>query len=166
MNALVFQKTTTDLTNKEGVPYEREYLMDILTFSPKQLKIELTGDFLTDLFTNFHTEGRIVGFAFDRELTEQAPYRFFANIDIDKIGTDTESREVVLYDTFQNKVIHRLAKNMEQFIQVSLIIFEYNLPGWCKDKQYNFADRSNLYLELKALLDSDYLSYYAETYNF
>lgn len=165
MNALAFQKTTTDLTNKEGVPYEREYLMDILTLAPKQLKIELTGDFLTDLFTNFHTDGRIIGFAFDRELTEQGPYRFFASIDIDKIGEDTESGEIVLYDSFDNKVIHRLAKDIKQFIQVALVIFEYELPGWCKDKQYNFADRSNLYLDLKALLEADYLSYYEETYS-
>ena len=69
-----------------------------------------------------------------------------------------------MYDMEFKEVYLKLAKNIKQFIQAILLIFDYDLSGWINEKQYSKDDRLSLLSKIKKVVDKENLTYYEQSY--
>lgn len=143
---------------------EQEYLNEILIPQLKKTNLDLTGDFLFDLYNNYDLSGRIIGFDFRGRLNETSDYTFFAMLDTFEIGIDKKTKEIIIYDSEFSRVHLKLAKNINEFIKVIYLIFEYGLSGWIFEKQYTKEDRLSLLEKIKVIVETEYLTYYEQCY--
>ena len=162
MEITEFENRITELVNEVGIPQEKDFLEGILLLKPKRTEQTLSGDFLKDLFDNYVMTGRSIGFDFNKRIEENECFIFFASQDVLRIGVNKNNAEIVMVD-HENDVI-RIAKNIENFIEIILIIFEYNIPGWCVEKKYTKEDRGNLYKKLERIIEPKYRDYYRKSY--
>jgi hypothetical protein len=152
------------LVGKYNLTAEQEYLNEILVPESKKTESNLTGEFLFDLYNNFDLSGRTIGFDFLGRLNENSEYIFFAISDPFDIGIDKKTNEIIMYDSEFNQVHLKLAKEINEFIEIILLIFEYGLDGWVSEKQYTKDDRVSLLKKIKATVDSEYSTFYEQSY--
>ncbi len=153
-----------ELVGNYNLSAEQEYLNEILIPESKKTESNLTGKFLSDLYNNYDLNGRTIGFDFLGRLNENSDYIFFAISDPFDIGIDKKTNEIIMYDSEFNQVHLKLAKGINEFIEIILLIFEYGLPGWISEKQYSKDDRLSLLKKIKATVDSKYLTFYEQSY--
>ena len=164
LTASDFVDKIKELVGNYNLSAEQEYLNEILIPESKKNDSILTGKFLSDLYNNYDFSGRTIGFDFLGRLNENSDYIFFAISDPFYIGIDKKTNEIIMYDSKFNKVHLKLAKGINEFIEVILLIFEYGLPGWISEKQYSKDDRLSLLKKIKANVDSEYLAFYEQSY--
>lgn len=166
MNAVEFADKVNKLVENCGIPEDKkDFLDEILLLEPKRKEIELSGDFLEDLYGNYAMSGKIIAFDFHPEIEEHPEFRFFASQDSFLIGIDKSSRKIVMYDSEKEEIYLSLAENVESFAEIVLEIFEYGLPGWCHEKKYSKNDRKTLFLKLEGIVKDEYLQFYEQSYN-
>ena len=151
------------LIGEYNLSTEQEYLNEILIPDSKKANINLTGDFLFDLHNNYDLNGRTIGFDFLGRLDENSDYTFFAISDPFYIGLDKKTSEIIMYDSEINEVHLKLAKDINEFINIVLLIFEYGLDGWISEKQYSTDDRFSLFEKIKGILETEYLTFYEQS---
>ncbi|WMI70038.1 hypothetical protein [Mangrovimonas sp. YM274] len=164
LNAIEFVDKLKELFGSFNISDEQEYLNEILIPESKNKGLNLTGDFLNDLHTNYDLSGRTIGFDFLEKLNENSDFVFFGLSDPFYMGLDKKSGEIIMYDMEYDKVHLRLAENIDQFVQAILLIFEYGLPGWINEKQYSQDDRLLLLSKIKKVVNQNYLTYYEQSY--
>ncbi|WP_196889422.1 hypothetical protein [Aureivirga sp. CE67] len=164
LTAIKFVEKLKELLNKNLITSEKEYLFEILIPETKNNNPILTKNFLSDLYENYNLSGRAIGFNFLGKLEENSEYVFFVLQDPFYIGIEKKTKEIVMFDPEFEMVHLRLAKNIEQFFQVILLIYEYGLPSWVYEKQYSKEDRNKLFENITKILDSKYLTYYEQSY--
>ena len=147
-----------------NITKELDYLNEILIPKPKRKDLRLTGEFLEDLYRNYDLNGRVIGFDFLKELDITSEYIFFALNDPFYIGLQKKTDEIIIFDPKFDKVHLKLAKNLEEFIDVIFLIFDYSLDGWIYEKKYSKDDRNLLLLKIKEIVDLKYLTFYEQSY--
>jgi hypothetical protein len=166
MNVLDFYTQARELVLKEGIPEDQEFLKEILLLEAKKTELSITTDLLHDLYANFNLQGKVIGgISFSSELEMENGHLYFASEDVFRIGKNIATSEIIMYNTVSDKIYQILAPNIEIYLKVALIIFEYNLPGWCSEKTYSESDRKNLYKKIEPILEEKYLQYYKESYS-
>jgi len=164
MTPIDFVDRINQLLRNYNITEEQEYLYEILIPKLKRSDLGLTGDFLTDLYNKYDLSGRTVGFEFLRKLEINSNYVFFGLSDPFYIGLDKNTKEIIMFDSEFGKVHLKLAKDLDQFINVIILIFDYGLDGWISEKQYSKDDRKSLFLKIKEFVDQEYLTYYEQSY--
>ncbi|WP_345006325.1 hypothetical protein [Snuella lapsa] len=164
MTATKFVDRLKELLENYNLTTEQEYLNEILIPESKNSNLNLTKNFLSDLHNNYDLSGRTIGFDFLGRLNENFDYVFFAINDPFYIGLDKKTNEIIMYDMEFEKIHLKLAKNIEQFTQIILLIFEFGLPGWINEKQYSTDDRNNLLTKIKDITGSEYWTFYEQSY--
>ena len=152
------------LVGNYNLTTEQENLNEILIPESKKTETNLTGDFLFDLHNNYNLNGRTIGFDFLGRLDENSNYIFFAMSDPFEIGMDKKTNEIIMYDSEINQVHLKLAKDISEFIKIIILIFEYGLSGWISEKQYTKEDRLSLLKKIKEIVNTEYYTFYEETY--
>ncbi len=152
------------LVGNHNLSVEQEYLNEILIPDSKKTDFNLTGDFLFDLHNNYDLKGRTIGFDFLGQLDENSDFIFFAISDTFYIGLDKKTNEIIMYDSEISQVHLKLAKDINEFINIILLIFEYGLDGWISEKQYSTDDRLSLFKKIKGIADTEYLTFYEQSY--
>ena len=143
-----------------------EFLTDILLPKSKGKVKSYSGDFLSDLFKNYVLGGRTIGFDFNNRLEVNDKFSFFATQDIFNIGINNETGEIVMWDTEREKIHFILSPDLNTFLNIILIIYNYSLPGWFEVKKYQKNDRLKLYEQIECLVDKEYLGHYAEAFKY
>lgn len=163
-NAIDFVNELNNLVSKFEITPDKEFLKNILL--PKQINtnINLTGDFLVDLFNNYELSERTIVFDFHNKLEINSTFIFFATSDIFSIGQNIESEEIIMFDLADDEVYIKLAKDLNEFIEVILLIFNYELEGWINNKTYLLKDRKSILSEIKKCISPEYLQYYEVAY--
>ena len=151
--------------NSHRLTEDLEYLTGMLLPKQNRDSMSISGEFLTDLYRNFELQGRSLGFEFKHKLSEEDDFIFFASQDVMQIGVEKASGEVVMFDNEFDRVHHRLAPDLDTFLEICVKIYEYDLPGFFEEKTYAPEDRRSLYLQLESILPETYLKYYSESYN-
>ena len=164
MEAEHFVQTIQRLFDQHELNEDKGFLKRILTFRPKEIKTDLTGDFLADLYNMYEVVGRTIVFNFAKELTTIEGCTFFAFQDPFEVGIELKTANIIMWDPEHEALVYRLAPNINSFLKVLLLIYEYGLPGWFEEKQYSRIERNQLYEKIKQILNSEFLSYYKESY--
>lgn len=151
------------VANYELMP-EQLYLNEILIPETKKYNTNLTGEFLFDLYNNYDLKGRTIGFDFLDKLNENSDFIFFAMQDPFEIAINKKTNEVIMYDSEFCRIYLKLAKNINEFIKITLLIFEYSLSGWIFEKEYTKDDRFTLFKKIEDIVDTEYITYYKQTY--
>lgn len=165
MDAKEFVKKVVELVNKHQIPSEKEFIYEILIPESKHQNKPVVDNFLVDLYNNFILSGRVIGFSFNNKLIESNNFIFFASQDPFDIGIDKATGEIIMYDGEYEKIHLKLSKSMDEFLELTLLIFDYGLSGWIEDKKYTESDRKELFRLIKSKVDEDYLEYYRQSYN-
>ncbi|WP_282074074.1 hypothetical protein [Polaribacter atrinae] len=152
------------LVGTHNLSDEQEFLNGILIPKSKNIDSNRSGEFLTDLYSNYDLRGRIIGIEFLGRLNETSDFIFFASSDPFDIGIEKKTNKIIMYDYEFNQIHLKLANDINEFIKIILLIFEYGLDGWIYNKQYTKADRSRLLRKIKEIVDVEYLKYYEESY--
>ena len=104
MNIKEFDNRLNDSFNKYDLN-EKEFLTDILLLKPKGKRQDLSGDFLTDLFSNYVLSGRTIGFDFNSKLTDNENFLFFASQNPFDIGIDKTNGNIIMWDEEHNIIV-------------------------------------------------------------
>lgn len=79
---------------------------------------------MSDLYNNYDLGGGTIGFDFFRRVNENSDYIFFAASDPFDIGIDKKTNEIIMYDFEFYQVHLKLAKGINEFIEIILLIFK------------------------------------------
>ena len=152
------------LVGTHNLSAEQDFLNEILIPELKKPDFNLTGDFLTDLYNNYDLSGRTIGVDFLGQVNENSNFIFFAVNDPFYIGIEKKTNEIIMYDSESNQTHLKLAKDINEFIKIILLIFDYGLAGWIYEKQYSKSDRNTLLTKIKGIVDMEYLPFYEQSY--
>jgi hypothetical protein len=164
ISAIEFVDRINQLVSNYNIADEQKHLYEFLIPKQKQWNSILTGDFLIDLYNNYDLDGCIIGFDFLRKLEINPNYVFFASNDPFHIGLDINTNEIIMYDFEYEQVHLKIAKDIYEFIEISLLTFEYGLPGWIYEKEYSKEDRLTLLTKIEGIVNPEYLTFYEQSY--
>lgn len=134
-------------------------ILDRMKIKPKKHQTAYN-DELSYLINNFEMEGVEIGMiCFLGEYKITSNHYIFGNIDMDYIGFDTRTREIVLLDHDQiDFVMMKCAKNSIVFLQLLKSYSEYVIHGLLK-KEVLQRDLNSIYTEVGGIEYKNFIDF-------